>query len=243
RFLDWLAARHLTLESCRQKDLELWLATGGPSRYDVRHFTAWAGQRHLTGKLTVPALPSAPGWALDAEERWAIIRRLLHSPDLELTDRVAGSLVLLYAQPLSRIAVMTTDQVSDHDGDISVRLGRYDVTLLQPLAGLVRDLTATGRVHHVGIGATPSTWLFPGLLPGRPITPSRLGDRLGQLGVDARAGRRAALLQLAAQVPAAVLADMLGITTNTAVDWVRAAGGDWANYAAATAHDHDPQQS
>lgn len=240
RFLDWLAARHLTLEHCRQDHVELWLATGGPSRYDVRHFTAWATQRHLAGKLTVPALPQATGWALDAEERWTIIRRLLHDHDLELADRVAGSLVLLYAQPLSRIAAMTTDQISEHDGDVSVRIGRYDVTLPQPLAGLLRDLAATGRAHHVGIGATPTTWLFPGLLPGRPITAHRLGDRLGQLGIEARAGRRAALLQLAAQVPAAVLADMLGITANTAVDWVRAAGGDWANYAGATAQNQHP---
>jgi hypothetical protein len=29
-----------------------------------------------------------------------------------------------------------------------------------------------------------------------------------------------------------VLAGSLGIATTTAVDWVKAAGGDWANYAA-----------
>jgi hypothetical protein len=29
-----------------------------------------------------------------------------------------------------------------------------------------------------------------------------------------------------------VLTEMLGITIGTAVNWVHAAGGDWANYAA-----------
>lgn len=33
---------------------------------------------------------------------------------------------------------------------------------------------------------------------------------------------------------------MLGVAIGTAVDWVRAAGGDWANYAAITATDADP---
>ena len=57
-------------------------------------------------------------------------------------------------------------------------------------------------------------------------------QRLAVVGIDARAARRAALLQLAAELPAPVLAGSLGITTATAVDWVKAAGGDWANYAA-----------
>jgi len=62
-------------------------------------------------------LPEHPGDALDAEDRWAIARRLLHDDQLDLTDRVAGSFVLLYAQPLSRIAVINRDQVTlHHDG-------------------------------------------------------------------------------------------------------------------------------
>lgn len=243
RFLDWLATRELTLGTCRQGHVDLWLATGGPSRYDVRHFLAWATERKLAGRLVVPARPSRPGDALDAEARWAVVRRLLHDDTVELVDRVAGSLVLLYAQQLSRVAVMTTEQVSEHDGEVLVRLGRHDLTLPPPLNSLVRRLVATGRPDHVGIGASAATtWLFPGHLPGRPITAHRLGDRLAAYGIDARAGRRAALLQLAAQVPAAVLADMLGLTVNTAVDWVRAAGGDWASYAAATARTPIPQQ-
>jgi hypothetical protein len=32
-----------------------------------------------------------------------------------------------------------------------------------------------------------------------------------------------------------MLAGSLGITTTTATDWVKAAGGDWASYAADTA--------
>jgi hypothetical protein len=63
-------------------------------------------------------------------------------------------------------------------------------------------------------------------------SPSRLGQRLATLGIDAQTGRRAALLQLAITVPAAVLSDLLGIATTTAADWAHAAGGDWSRYAA-----------
>lgn len=43
--------------------------------------------------------------------------------------------------------------------------------------------------------------------------------------------RNAALLELAAQLPAAFLADLLGISTRSAVRWTQAAGGEWAGYA------------
>ena len=51
--------------------------------------------------------------------------------------------------------------------------------------------------------------LFPGGMPGKPITASQLGERLRTLGIYAMPGRRAALTDLAAKMPAAVLADLL----------------------------------
>jgi hypothetical protein len=231
--LDWLHQRNITLSDCTQHDVDRWLA-GPPLRREARHFLSWAARRGLAAKLTIRVIPEHPGQALDAEDRWAIARRLLHDDQLDLIDRVAGSFVLLYAQPLSRIAVMTHDQVTLHDdGALSVSFATHDVELPEPLAALVATLATGARHGHVGIGAPETTrWLFPGHLPGRPITPARLGTRLAVFGIDARAARRAALLQLAAELPAPVLAGSLGITTATAVDWVKAAGGDWANYAA-----------
>lgn len=244
RFLDWLADHHLTLSTCTQGDLELWLATGPSSRYAVHHFVEWTSKRKLSTKLTGPPLPCRPGDALDAETRWKIIRTLLRDPGIDVADRVAGCFVLLYAQPLSRVAVMTVDQIAtNHDTGISVCFGTQDLVVADPLAGYLTTLTATGRSHHIGIGSTvPSNWLFPGHLPGRPITALRLGQRLSVFGIDARAARRAAQQQLAAEVPAVVLAEMLGIAITTAVDWVHAAGGDWANYAAATTDKPDSNQ-
>ena len=55
-------------------------------------------------------------------------------------------------------------------------------------------------------------------VPGLPITPARLADRLRAPGLPAKAGRRAALTDLAARLPAAVLADLLGLHPTTAVN-------------------------
>lgn len=241
RFLDWLADHDLTLATCTQGDLELWLATGPRSRHDIHHFLQWTSERKLSVKLKIPPVRSGPGDVLDAETRWEIIAKLLREPGVDIADRVAGSFVLLYAQPLSRIAVMTVDAVTVTTAEVSVRFGAQDVIVPSPLSDHVTALVDTGRVHHQGIGSTPtSRWLFPGHLPGRPITALRLGQRLTAFGIDARAARRAAQTQLAAQVPAVVLAEMLGITIRTAVDWVHVAGGDWANYAALATTNAEP---
>lgn len=164
-----------------------------------------------------------------------MIQRLLHEPGVPTIDRVAGCLVLLYAQQLSRVSTMTRGQVHDRPDALTIRFGRSDVTITEPLAGFIRAQLEAPR-RHDSLGApAQSKWLFPGHLPGRPITAARLGDRLGVLGVNAQTGRRAAMQPLAAEVPAAVLADLLGIAVATAVDWAHAAGGDWTRYAAETA--------
>jgi hypothetical protein len=110
-----------------------------------------------------------------------------------------------------------------------------------PLATAITQLITDGRSHR-GVGSPQqTTWLFPGHLPGRPITPDTLGGRLRALGIYAQTGRRAALLDLAAQLPAAVLADLLGLHPNTAARWMHQAGGDWTRYAAELArHPHQP---
>ena len=92
---------------------------------------------------------------------------------------------------------------------------------------------------HAGVGSPARTrWLFPGGLPGKPITASQLGQRLRALGIYAMPGRRAALTDLAAKLPPAVLADLLHLSPGTAVRWTHEAGGDWSRYAAELAREH-----
>lgn len=230
--LDWLADRDLALAQADQAAIDAWLTTG-PGAYQARDFLAWANQHGHCQSLTVPAPAHATGTSLHPDSRWGILARLLHDDTLDSTDRVAGCLLLCYAQQLSRITAITTDQVTRNPEITTITFGAHDVVVPEPLASLLGALIDTGR-SYVGVGAPASSpWLFPGHLPGRPLTPARLGQRLGKLGVDARAGRRAALLHLAAELPAAVLADLLHLSPGTAAGWVNNAGGDWSRYAAA----------
>ena len=116
------------------------------------------------------------------------------------TDRAAGCLLLLYGQQLSCIAALTTGQVTRRDDTVSVRFGRHDVPVPEPLGAALLELIRNGRTH-VGVESPARTrWLFPGGLPGKPITGSQLGERLRALGIYAMPGRRAAPTDLAAKL-------------------------------------------
>jgi predicted Zn-ribbon and HTH transcriptional regulator len=238
--LSWLAERGQGLADLDQGLLERFLEASCPSDCEMGDFLSWAARhRYTTGALEVPRRRREEGEALDDDARWEIARRLLHDEALELTDRVAGCLVLLYGQQLSRIVAIRTDQVVTGGEEVQLRLGRDCLPLPEPLGGLVTRLAEGGR-RYVGVG-TPANvpWLFPGLLPGKPLNAQHLGQRLRAIGIDPRPGRRSAMVHLAARMPAAVLADMVNLHPTTAVHWARAAGGDWSTYAALIARDHD----
>jgi integrase len=240
-FLAWLRRHGITLASCGQGDVENWLATGAAA-YDIRDFLAWAADRKHCKTLEIPGPQRKTGTATDPGRRWELIHRLLHDETLHLTDRAAGCLLLLFGQHLSRTAVMTTDQIATRDGQVLVRFGQHEVLVPDSLARILTDLIQAGRSHSGTGSPAASPWLFPGGMPGQPITPSRLGERLRAIGVQAMPGRRAALTDLAAQLPAAVLADALNLSPGTAVRWMHQAGADWNRYAAdiARSRDHQP---
>jgi hypothetical protein len=240
-FLTWLHGHGRALAGCRQADVESWLATG-PAACQVRDFLSWAARHGHCQAFDIPGPIRAGGAAARQDERWELAARLLHDDTLDPTDRAAGCLLLLYGQQLSRIAAMTASQVTTGDGAVRVRFADHDVPVPEPLGVVLAELIRHGRTH-TGTGSPAVTpWLFPGGLPGKPITAPRLGSRLRALGISAQTGRRAALLDLAAQLPAAVLADLLGLAPGTAVRWMRQAGGDWSGYAAelARTRHHQP---
>ena len=75
-----------------------------------------------------------------------------------------------------------------------------------------------------------SPWIFPGATPGTHTTYS-IRRRLARHDLPhAAPARAAALIDLAANLPAAVLADLLGIHIHTAESWGRYAQQDWAAY-------------
>ena len=240
-FLAWLRQHDLTLASCSQGNAETWLATS-PSAYDVRDFLAWAADRNHCRRLDIPGPQRRAGDATSPGQRWELIDRLLHDDTLDITDRAAGCLLLLFGQHLSRTAVMTARQIITRDDGVHVRFGKHEVLVPDSLGDILTELIRAGRAHTGTGSPATSPWLFPGGMPGQPITPSQLGARLRAIGIRALPGRRAALIDLAAQLPAAVLADALHLSPGTAVRWMHQAGADWNRYAAhiARSRDHQP---
>ena len=231
--LDWLTARDLTLVTARQGDLEEWLAGAQPThRTDAGNFVRWA-RRHKLTRMDFAAIRwGGPSAVIDTEARWQQARRLLHDDSLKPEDRLAGLLVLLYAQRATAISRLTLGHVQAANGQVRIRLGREPVVLPEPLDTLALTLTATRRGHAAIGGQGTSPWLFPGGQPGQPISSFQLTERLRQLGIRSGQSRSAALFQLATDLPAAVLARLLGIHISVAVGWQRASAGDWAAYAA-----------
>jgi hypothetical protein len=231
--LGWLDSRSQTLGTCGQADLDEWLAGSGASRrYDAGHFVRWAARQRLT-PASIPAVRwQGPVRALDDEARWDAARRLLHDEELSARDRLAGLLVLLYAQPVARVARLTASQVAAAGDTTQIRLGTAPIMLPEPVADLARQLLE-GKHGHATTGAgDPSPWLFPGGQPGRPVSSGHLGQRLKDLGIQPGQARSTALFQLASELPAALLARMLGIHIEVAVQWQKISSGDWAAYAA-----------
>jgi hypothetical protein len=239
--LDWLTARSLTLGSARQGDLETWLAsTQATHRTDAGNFVRWAKKHKLTRLDFAAVRWGGPTGVIDTETRWEQARWLLHDNSVKPEDRVAGLLVLLYAQYPATLSRLTLGHVQAADGQVRILLGREPIVLPEPLDALVLKLVATRRGKAALGDQGTSPWLFPGGQPGHPISAFGLAERLRQLGIRSGQSRSAALFQLATDLPAAVLARMLGIHIAVAVAWQRASAGDWTAYAAEISRRRQP---
>ena len=236
--LGWLRERGLTLASCSQADLDAWLAGKDATRKaEAGHFVRWAISHGINRNLQFAATRwTGPAGPLDQDERWQQAGRLLHDDTLDTGDRVAGLLVLLYAQRPAAISRLTLDDLDTSDGTVKLHLGSVPVVLPEPVATLARDLAGIRRGHAVLGDQGTSRWLFPGGQPGRPVSADRLGERLRQLGLRPGQARSTALFQLATELPAAILARLLGIHIKVAVAWQHVSAGDWTSYAADVSH-------
>jgi hypothetical protein len=237
-FLDWLADRDVTLAKCCQGDVDTWLAGASTAmRVGLRAFLIWSSRNHHCGAgLEIAGTADRDERpALTDTQRWGLVERLLGDDTVDLGDRVAGCVLLVYGQSLTKIAKLTVDDVINTADGVAVMFGREPLTVMAELAPLVLALLARRRSRSV---VADTCWLFPGERPGAPMSAGHLGARLRRVGIPAaRLARNAALLDLAPTVPAPILARMLGISTSRAARWFTVAGGDRGRYVAMRAGD------
>ena len=216
KLLEFLRRRGRTLTDCTQADLDQWCLQGDRMPLRARGFVAWCVERRHIESIRIPAQVVKPDREVfvDDEQRWDLVRRLLHDDSLATVDRVAGQLVLLYGQKVSRIIQLTIDDVTEADGLVQLRLGRHPLVIPDPLDQLILQLVDNRR-GQAAVGHTDDHhWLFAGGVPGQPLHPQVLAKRLKRIGVPSRIGRNSALMENAHTLPAKVLSDLLGLGIN-----------------------------
>ncbi len=237
-FLDWLASHGRDLAAAGQADLDLWLVTTHRPDLarDLSPFLSWARQRRLCGPLAVPHRPRAePLPGLAGNQRWQHLRTCLtDSATLPLAARSAAAIALLYGAPLTHVLSMRTTDILTISGRSHLRLGEHPVLLPPAIAGLIRRQAAEAGSRPPAPGG--NHWMFPGRTDLRPLTAQALTRQLNRHGIHLRAGRTAALVDLAGQLPPAVLASLLGMHPATAVRWSRRIASDWTAYLRARAN-------
>jgi hypothetical protein len=230
-FLTWLAGRGVLLATCRQGDVDAWHAGNYATRRRAHAFLRWAMTTGRMPGLTIPSRSTPNPAPMGEFHRIAALGRLVTDENLPLRSRVAGSLVLLFAQPVARIVRLTIDDVL-HDGDhTALRLGDPPTPVPEPLASLLLAYVAD-RPNMATATNPDSRWLFPGRRAGQPMQPEGIRVLLRRLDVPAQRGRATAIRQLVLQMPAPVVAQALGYHHNSTTRIAAESGSPWSGYAA-----------
>jgi hypothetical protein len=228
RLCHFLDERGHQLGEATQEDLDAWFAEASNPTIAI-DFLTFAIARRRCPRLVLPhhRQKSSPGSPLARINE--LVRSLLTDETIELGDRVAGLLVLLFAQPVTHLVELRTTDMSVVDGSMAIALGPDPVTLPEPVAQLmVRYL---GRRSRTSTTNTTTDFLFPGGRPGEHVTSWWMTKRLNQLGIT-RNERQGALTSLVSDVPAAVVARATGYSLGATTQRALVTGTDWAHYAA-----------
>ncbi|MCY0934883.1 hypothetical protein [Streptomyces sp. H34-S4] len=229
-FLVWLAARHVALDACTQTDLDAWHAEKYATRRPAQAFLRWCMDSRRMPRLSIPNRPTSNPHPMSQHQRVAALQRVLADDSTSLRVRVAACLVLLFAQPVSRIVRMTADDVLRDGQHVALRLGGPPTPMPGPVTDLLLGYLQALPADTPAINQN-SPWLFPGRRASQPLNPATLRDALRELGIPAEKGRTSAIRQLVLQAPAPVVTQALGYHDKSTTRTATAAGAPWKHYA------------
>lgn len=230
--LSYFDRHDMSAATATQAILDAYIAEPGRVLSGEYGFVGWLRRTRVNTNIRFPTIPrrSEPEITVAEDHRWAIVEQLLHDNRIKRYTRIGGLFTLLFAQPLSRIVAMRTTQISHVEDTLHVTFRNIAIPLPAPLDTLVADhLGERGMSLH---GSRDTGWLFPGGSPGRHLNTENIRAQLVAIGMKPYEGRKATLFQLAADIPAPVLGELIGISNNNAADWARLAARDWRSYIA-----------
>lgn len=213
-FLAYVGSRHTLRRDLEQIDIDEWLSEGPTTRSLARPFVRWCIQHNHLPPVNFPYRVAKSVPILTQQERLEHLRRVASDEAISTYLRVAGALLLLFAQPITRIAAMTLDQVEV--GEVIVlRITQDEVIVPPPFDRLIREHIVA--LPNLNTSAhRDNKWLFPGGSPGKHLSSNHLMTGLRNDGIDLRAAKNAVLRRLVLELPAPVVADSLGYSYNVA---------------------------
>lgn len=226
-FLSWTHALGRQPAALTQADIDAWHATAAiHQKQGARSFLNWAMTARHIPALQLPQLRFAKGEAITQHRRLALLRHYVTDDHAPTRIRAIACLMLLYAQPLSRVLRLTLSDITRSDnGQVHIRFGHPPAPVPEPFASLLLHLIADRP-------ATSTNWLFPGRNPGQPAAYATIFTQLRGLGFPMRTARISALRQLVLQAPAPVIAEALGFHYTTTERQHANAGATWNRYPA-----------
>lgn len=232
--LVWLDDGGIALADLNQPTLDRWLSEGKRHRCDIRVFLQWAHRRKLARDLNVPRRRvEQPSVFIEDDERLQQLRRCVQDETIPLAVRVVGSLFLLLGLQITKVLRLTTRDVWLDGNTVRLHLNGHHVGLPPRIAAIVgQRLEQAEAVWESNRYASTTPWLFPGHNPARPLCLQSMHIQLRKHDLKRLAGRNAARLALAGDVPASILAEVTGTSVSNATRWATLAKRDWTQYIA-----------
>ncbi len=231
-FINWLCdERGKALAQVGQADLDTWQATGPSTREFAERFLTWAARaRIIQSGLAIHPHRRGTADRLSNHLQNHLIDQTLHGDDLNARNQLLVILILIFGQPVERVAALTWEHVTIGD-QVTIRLGGLDIVLPIPLDEPVREL-ARNPVHANTAAHPNSPWVFRGGSPGRHSSPAALRLHLRRI-FAARSARLGTLHELTKTTPVAILAEALGYSPATIERHATASASTYARYVAA----------
>ena len=145
-FLTWTAALGVRPSALTQADIDAYYASHAThQREGVRAFLIWAaGHGHIPGHLDIPRQQPYAGQAITQQRRLDLLRRFATDEAIPIRPRAAACLMLLYAQPLSRILRLTAADLTRDERRPDLAAARRPA---QPRPRALRRAAAPARRH------------------------------------------------------------------------------------------------
>lgn len=228
-FLQWLDDNDMTMHTVDQPAIDRWVATNRV-RQQIGPFVTWAVKQRISHKVGVTTIQYRSADPLFSDDHLVdMTEQVLVLDSLPLPTRLITLFALIFAQPIEASVALTQGQIHDPFHSMSILFAKTPIQVPDRLAGLVREYLQTldsRLLHHPNeVG-----WLFPGTMPNQHVTASGVERIAAQHGFSLRRFRSSRLQHFVQNVPASVIADVVGVTAHTAYRRSIDAGAAWRHY-------------